>query len=74
MPSLGRQGALCKLVSLTSLTLFPLHHDRTTTRIVRKAHSITGELWFEEEKLGLYLISRTTCKVGLSCTEIFSLV
>ena len=78
LPSLGSQGSLCKLGS-TPLTLSPGNPPTTTTiaTIVRKEtqhnRGAVG-LWFEEGNLGLYLVSRTTCKVGLSCSGIFSLL
>jgi len=64
LPSLGRQGAPCKLGSLTSLTLCPLHDHTNDDRGEGTQHNRgTVGLWFEEGKLVLYLVSRTTCKV-----------
>jgi len=77
LPSHGRQGALCKLGSLSSLaisSLLPAVTVTRTARIVRKEHSTTEEpfwLWFEEGNSGLYLVIRTTCRVGLSCRGVF---
>jgi len=71
LPSLGRQRALCKLCSLTSLAL-PSPHHNSDHRDKRTQHNRgTVGLWIEEGKFVLYLVSRTTCKVVLSCGGIF---
>jgi len=71
LPSLGRQGALSKLRSLTYLALPP---PPKTARISTNGNTAIVGLWIEEGNFALYLVSRTTCKVGHSCAGIFSLL
>ena len=45
-----------------------------TARISTNGNTAIVGLWIEEGNFALYLVSRTTCKVGLSCGGIFSLL
>jgi len=68
LPSLDKQGGLYVSYSFSLLSHF-LH-----TTIAAREHSTMEEsfgLWIEEGNFILYLVSRATCKVGLSCGGLF---
>jgi len=71
--NLGRQETSCKLGSLTSLTLSPLLDGEDRNEGTQHDRRTVGQ-WIEEGKYVLYLVSRTACKVGLSCGGIFFLL
>jgi len=58
-----------KLGSLTSLALLTTTGTATIVRKGTQHNSGTVGLWFKEGKFVLYLISQTTCKVGLCCGD-----